>query len=85
MQIQNNINSKPYISLHQPGLDCTLTSVYVLQGMSSVFFNKGENCIAAGRLFVEDTIHDHYLKRVASTWFAIGETLISKTTVVSLY
>uniref|UniRef100_A0A8D3BS77 Aldehyde dehydrogenase 1 family member L1 n=1 Tax=Scophthalmus maximus TaxID=52904 RepID=A0A8D3BS77_SCOMX len=29
-----------------------------------LFFNKGENCIAAGRLFVEDTIHDQYVKRV---------------------
>ena len=32
--------------------------------MSSVFFNKGENCIAAGRLFVERSIHDEFLKRV---------------------
>ncbi|XP_051162100.1 cytosolic 10-formyltetrahydrofolate dehydrogenase [Leptopilina boulardi] len=32
--------------------------------MSSVFFNKGENCIAAGRLFVEETIHDEFLKKV---------------------
>lgn len=34
------------------------------QGMSSVFFNKGENCIAAGRLFVEETIHDQFLTKV---------------------
>ncbi|XP_078042072.1 cytosolic 10-formyltetrahydrofolate dehydrogenase [Augochlora pura] len=33
-------------------------------GMNSVFFNKGENCIAAGRLFVEQSIHDEFLKRV---------------------
>lgn len=32
--------------------------------MSSVFFNKGENCIAAGRLFVEETIHDQFVKKV---------------------
>ena len=32
--------------------------------MSSVFFNKGENCIAAGRLFVERSIHDEFLKKV---------------------
>lgn len=32
--------------------------------MSSVFFNKGENCIAAGRLFVEKSIHDEFVKRV---------------------
>uniref|UniRef100_A0AAQ4RXD3 Aldehyde dehydrogenase 1 family member L1 n=1 Tax=Gasterosteus aculeatus aculeatus TaxID=481459 RepID=A0AAQ4RXD3_GASAC len=30
----------------------------------SVFFNKGENCIAAGRLFVEETIHDQFLTKV---------------------
>ncbi|XP_011146430.1 cytosolic 10-formyltetrahydrofolate dehydrogenase isoform X2 [Harpegnathos saltator] len=33
-------------------------------GMNSVFFNKGENCIAAGRLFVEETIHDEFVGRV---------------------
>ncbi|KAL2724953.1 cytosolic 10-formyltetrahydrofolate dehydrogenase isoform X1 [Vespula maculifrons] len=33
-------------------------------GMSSVFFNKGENCIAAGRIFVEETIHDEFVKRI---------------------
>lgn len=33
-------------------------------GMNSVFFNKGENCIAAGRLFVEETIHDEFVRRV---------------------
>jgi len=32
--------------------------------MSSVFFNKGENCIAAGRLFVEKSIHDEFIKKV---------------------
>lgn len=32
--------------------------------MSSVFFNKGENCISAGRLFVEDKIHDEFVRRV---------------------
>ena len=34
--------------------------------MSSVFFNKGENCIAAGRLFIEDSIHDHFVQKVVS-------------------
>lgn len=34
--------------------------------MSSVFFNKGENCIAAGRLFVEDSIHDQFVQKVVS-------------------
>lgn len=32
--------------------------------MQSVFFNKGENCIAAGRLFVEADIHDEFVRRV---------------------
>lgn len=32
--------------------------------MSSVFFNKGENCIAAGRLFVEEAIHDEFVRRI---------------------
>ena len=36
--------------------------------MSSVFFNKGENCIAAGRLFVEESIHDEYVERVVSVF-----------------
>ena len=35
--------------------------------MSSVFFNKGENCIAAGRLFVEESIHDEFLERIVSS------------------
>ncbi|XP_043264344.1 mitochondrial 10-formyltetrahydrofolate dehydrogenase [Colletes gigas] len=33
-------------------------------GMGSVFFNKGENCIAAGRLFVEESIHDDFVRRI---------------------
>lgn len=41
------------------------------QGMSSVFFNKGENCIAAGRLFVEESIHDEFIDRVVSAETAI--------------
>jgi acyl-CoA reductase-like NAD-dependent aldehyde dehydrogenase len=36
----------------------------MLQGMGAVFFNKGENCIAAGRLFVEEAIHDEFVTRV---------------------
>lgn len=38
-----------------------------LKGMSSVFFNKGENCIAAGRLFVEDSIHNQFVQKVVSS------------------
>lgn len=43
-----------------------LTLGGVPQGMSSVYFNKGENCIAAGRLFVEESIHDEFISRVVS-------------------
>uniref|UniRef100_A0A452UDS4 10-formyltetrahydrofolate dehydrogenase n=1 Tax=Ursus maritimus TaxID=29073 RepID=A0A452UDS4_URSMA len=45
--------------------DCDLSKA-VQMGMSSVFFNKGENCIAAGRLFVEDSIHDQFVQKVVS-------------------
>ncbi|XP_032809941.1 mitochondrial 10-formyltetrahydrofolate dehydrogenase [Petromyzon marinus] len=43
--------------------DCDIDKA-VRMGMSAVFFNKGENCIAAGRLFVEESIHDEYVRRV---------------------
>ncbi|XP_072529046.1 mitochondrial 10-formyltetrahydrofolate dehydrogenase isoform X1 [Salminus brasiliensis] len=43
--------------------DCDMDKA-VRMGMSSVFFNKGENCIAAGRLFVEESIHDEFITRV---------------------
>ncbi|XP_028255327.1 mitochondrial 10-formyltetrahydrofolate dehydrogenase isoform X1 [Parambassis ranga] len=43
--------------------DCDMDKA-VRMGMSSVFFNKGENCIAAGRLFVEESIHDEFISRV---------------------
>lgn len=43
--------------------DCDLKRA-VRYGMSSVFFNKGENCIAAGRLFVEESIHDEFVAQV---------------------
>ena len=29
-----------------------------------MFFNKGENCIAAGRLFVERSVHDEFISRM---------------------
>ena len=32
--------------------------------MLSSLFNKGENCIAAGRIFVEESIHDEYVERL---------------------
>ena len=43
--------------------DCDMTSA-VKNGCGAVFFNKGENCIAAGRLFVERSIHDEFVARV---------------------
>lgn len=43
--------------------DCDMKKA-VRYAMSSVFFNKGENCIAAGRLFVEDSIHDEFVQQV---------------------
>ncbi|XP_066866118.1 mitochondrial 10-formyltetrahydrofolate dehydrogenase isoform X2 [Kogia breviceps] len=43
--------------------DCELDKA-VRMGMGAVFFNKGENCIAAGRLFVEESIHDDFVTRV---------------------
>lgn len=32
--------------------------------MQGVFFNKGENCIAAGRIFVDSSIHDQFVAKV---------------------
>ena len=43
--------------------DCDISSA-VRNGCGAVFFNKGENCIAAGRLFVERSIHDEFVSRV---------------------
>ncbi|XP_013085376.2 cytosolic 10-formyltetrahydrofolate dehydrogenase-like isoform X1 [Biomphalaria glabrata] len=43
--------------------DCDLDKAVRL-GCGAVFFNKGENCIAAGRLFVEESIHDEFVQRV---------------------
>ncbi|XP_019862722.1 PREDICTED: cytosolic 10-formyltetrahydrofolate dehydrogenase-like, partial [Amphimedon queenslandica] len=43
--------------------DCDLDRA-VRQSLGAVFFNKGENCIAAGRLFVERQIHDEFIERV---------------------
>ncbi|NXR12298.1 AL1L2 dehydrogenase, partial [Semnornis frantzii] len=43
--------------------DCELDRA-VKMGMGAVYFNKGENCIAAGRLFVEESIHDEFVEKV---------------------
>ena len=34
--------------------------------MGGVFFNKGENCIAAGRLFIAESIHDEFVEKVVA-------------------
>ncbi|CAH3028244.1 unnamed protein product [Porites evermanni] len=49
----------PLIIFH----DCDMDRA-VRQGMMACMFNKGENCIAAGRLFVEASIHDEFVHRV---------------------
>ena len=56
--------------------DCDLDKA-VKGAMSSVFFNKGENCIAAGRIFVEETVYDEFLDRVVAETktMAIGDPL----------
>ncbi|KAJ0173034.1 hypothetical protein K1T71_011210 [Dendrolimus kikuchii] len=56
--------------------DCDLDKA-VRNGMGSVFFNKGENCIAAGRIFVEETIHDEFVRRVVEETkkMSIGDPL----------
>lgn len=55
--------------------------LYTFQGMSSVFFNKGENCISAGRLFVEESIHDDFVRRVVKDvkTMTIGDPLNRST------
>lgn len=49
--------------------------------MQAVFFNKGENCIAAGRIFVEASIHDQFLRQVLANTkkIAIGDPLTRST------
>jgi len=32
----------------------------------AAFFNKGENCIAAGRIFIQDTIYDDFVKKLVA-------------------
>ncbi|CAN8026289.1 unnamed protein product [Ixodes persulcatus] len=60
--------------------DCDM-DMAVRQGMNSVFFNKGENCIAAGRLFVEESIHEQFVERVVSETkkIVIGDPLDRRT------
>ena len=41
--------------------DCDMEKA-VKASLGAVFFNKGENCIAAGRIFVEENIYDDFLR-----------------------
>ena len=50
--------------------------VFIWQGMMACMFNKGENCIAAGRLFVEASIHDEFVHRVVSLSRMIGSVFL---------
>ncbi|KAK6042931.1 hypothetical protein COOONC_19564, partial [Cooperia oncophora] len=36
----------------------------IKQTCNAVFFNKGENCIAAGRIFVANSIHDDFMEKL---------------------
>uniref|UniRef100_A0A915CZH8 Aldehyde dehydrogenase domain-containing protein n=1 Tax=Ditylenchus dipsaci TaxID=166011 RepID=A0A915CZH8_9BILA len=51
------------------------------QACDAVFFNKGENCIAAGRLFVEESIHESFISKVVelASKIVIGDPLDRKT------
>ncbi|RWS14003.1 cytosolic 10-formyltetrahydrofolate dehydrogenase-like protein [Dinothrombium tinctorium] len=53
----------------------------VRQAMNGVFFNKGENCIAAGRVFVENSIHDRFVAKVVEETkkIVIGDPLDRST------
>lgn len=60
--------------------DCDLDKA-VKGAMSGVFFNKGENCIAAGRIFVEEGILKKFVRRVLTETkkIVIGESLDRST------
>ncbi|XP_032218794.1 cytosolic 10-formyltetrahydrofolate dehydrogenase isoform X2 [Nematostella vectensis] len=60
--------------------DCDMERA-VRQGMMACLFNKGENCIAAGRLFVEESIHDEFVNRLVDELkkLKIGDPLDTAT------
>nr|CDJ97375.1 Formyl transferase and Aldehyde dehydrogenase domain containing protein [Haemonchus contortus] len=53
----------------------------IKQTCNAVFFNKGENCIAAGRIFVANSIHDDFLKKLVeeAKKYVIGDPLDRST------
>eukprot|EP01087_Luapelamoeba_hula_P024361 TRINITY_DN9245_c0_g1_i1.p1 TRINITY_DN9245_c0_g1~~TRINITY_DN9245_c0_g1_i1.p1 ORF type:complete len:908 (-),score=182.35 TRINITY_DN9245_c0_g1_i1:244-2967(-) len=60
--------------------DCDMEKA-VKATMSACFFNKGENCIAAGRVFVQESIHDELLRRIVADTkkMTVGDPLDPKT------
>ncbi|CAD6194253.1 unnamed protein product [Caenorhabditis auriculariae] len=53
----------------------------VKQACGAVFFNKGENCIAAGRVFIAKSIHDDFVKKLVEETkkYTIGDPLDRST------
>lgn len=53
----------------------------VKQTCNAVFFNKGENCIAAGRVFVASSIHDDFVTKLIEETkkYVIGDPLDRST------
>ncbi|PAV77177.1 hypothetical protein WR25_03161 [Diploscapter pachys] len=53
----------------------------VKQTCGAVFFNKGENCIAAGRIFIAKSIHDNFVKKLVqeAETYVIGDPLDRST------
>jgi len=60
--------------------DCDMEKA-VKNALGSVFFNKGENCIAAGRIFVEETIYQQFIDRMVeeTAKMKIGDPLDRST------
>ncbi|KAK4336734.1 hypothetical protein RND71_044134 [Anisodus tanguticus] len=56
--------------------DCDMDKA-IKNTLSSVFFNKGENCIAAGRIFIQENIHDEFIEKliVETKKIKIGDPL----------
>ncbi|KAK6020704.1 aldehyde dehydrogenase family protein, partial [Ostertagia ostertagi] len=53
----------------------------IKQTCNAVFFNKGENCIAAGRIFVAESIYDDFLDKLKdeAEKYVIGDPLDRST------
>ncbi len=55
--------------------DCDLDKA-IKSAMAGVFFNKGENCIAAGRIFVQQDIYQEFLTRVVGMYSTLPDVMI---------